>query len=72
MKGCKKKLLSALLAGLIVIGILPVQSVQAAETVGVREAMNQILNEYPSGSFFTVNGKACTHAARTSCSNCSS
>ena len=48
MKGCKKKLLSALLAGLIVIGILPVQPVQAAETVGVREAMNQMLSEYPN------------------------
>lgn len=71
MKGCKKKLLSALLAGLIVIGILPVQPVQAAETVGVREAMNQMLSEYPSGSFFTVNGRACAHGARTNCSNCS-
>lgn len=71
MKCICKHVLSFLLAAILTICLLPVQPAQAAVAVGVQAAMNQILEDYPNGSFFTVNGKACGHAINKSCSNCS-
>lgn len=55
-------LLTVLLSGLVSAG--------ASDTVSQR--IQDVLKEYPSGSYFTVNGKPCTsHGSRGSCNNCS-
>lgn len=36
----------------------------------VKTRLNKILSEYPNGSYFSVNGKACAHKSGSSCNNC--
>lgn len=66
-----QKMIPVLLVMVLAASVFPVSTARAAEAGGVQTAMNQILSDYPSGSFFTVNGQACTHGARQTCSNCS-
>ena len=38
----------------------------AQTTNGVQSRLNEILQEYPDGSYFSVNGKACNHSSGSS------
>lgn len=59
------------LALVMCLGLLPVSAV-AAEGGGVQAALNQILADYPNGSYFTANGKPCHgNPSNHNCYNCS-
>ena len=71
MKCYSQKFTALLLVLVLMLSLFPYPSVYAAEAGGVQAKMNQILSDYPSGSYFTVNGRACTHDIWHSCTNCS-
>lgn len=57
---------------ILLINIFPVQHAFAVNaSSGVQEAINKVMMEYPSGSYFTVNGYACNHNSYSACYNCS-
>lgn len=66
-----QKFMSLLLALMLIFSLLLYPTAYAAEVGGVQAKMNQILNDYPNGSYFTVNGSACAHGVRSTCTNCS-
>lgn len=66
-----KKIMSLLIAVALTVSLFPLPTAKAAIANGVQSALNSVINDYPSGSFFTVNKKACTHGVRETCSNCS-
>lgn len=65
-----KKIICLFIALLI---LLPASLVSAEDTPTVAERLQAIMELYPSGSYFTKNGKACTdHPSHSSfsCANC--
>lgn len=68
MKRYLQTVTSILLA--LVLFLEPCLTAHAVETGGVQERLDQILNDYPDGSFFTVNGEACNHTPYGYCDNC--
>lgn len=71
MKRYLQKFTSLLLVLVLVFSLFPYPTAHAAEIGGVQAKMNQILSDYPNGSYFTVNGNACAHGVRSTCANCS-
>ena len=78
-----KKILSVILAIVIVLGGIPLNcftgikmpdwfdmglKVEAANTVSVK--MQEVLSLFPDGSNFTVNGNSCPAGHGSACSNC--
>ena len=60
MKKLFKKVISAVLSLAIIITCLPLATTDVeAATNGVQERINQLLNVYPNGSYFTKNGQSC-------------
>jgi len=47
-----------------------VSAAPAQPTVTAQQRIDQLLNLFPDGSYFTVNGKPCTHGRYDTCSNC--
>lgn len=69
-----KKLLSIALAIVMLLSAIPLTSIignvgflptaeAAATEDSVRSVINSIKKDYPHGSYFTKNGKACAHAS---------
>lgn len=71
MKRYPQKFVSMLLTLILVVSLIPYPVSYAVGTGGVQEKMSQIMSDFPKGSYFTVNGAACTHDKYHSCSNCS-
>lgn len=71
MKRYLQKFASLLLVLVLVFSLFPYPTAHAAEIGGVQAKMNQILSDYPNGSYFTVNGSVCAHGVRSTCTNCS-
>lgn len=85
MKKHVKKLLAMTLAIVMILSAVPLTSLfgnigflptaeAAATEDSVRSVINSIKKDYPNGSYFSVNGKACPHASGNSwnpyCHNC--
>ena len=50
--------------------ILGYSKIAKADSTSVQNRLNYILSIYPTDSYFSVNGLACTHPCDKSCSNC--
>lgn len=76
-----KKLLSIALAIVMLLSAIPLTSIignvgflptaEAATEDSVKSIIDSIKKEYPNGSYFSENGKACPHASGRTCGNCS-
>lgn len=72
MKHYFRRIMSVFLSAIILYISLPALEFPAsAETVnGVEAAIMRILEQYPDGSYFTVNGEPCSHSKTDTCDNC--
>lgn len=82
MKQKLKMFLTAMLALLILVSVMPMQYAHAedgaveAESIGTDVSAASVqtkldrLRELLVGKYFTVNQKACTHGPRGTCKNC--
>ena len=83
MKKHVKKLLAMTLAIVMILSAVPLTSLfgnigflptaEAAASVSksqVESTLNELAKEYPTKSYFSVNGKSCGHASGKSCKNC--
>ena len=81
MKKHVKKLLAMTLAIVMILSAVPLTSIignvgflptaeAAASEDSVRSVINSIKKDYPHGSYFSVNRKACNHGSRSTCNNC--
>lgn len=66
-----KKIVSIILTIVMLLSIIPFGSTSiSAATNGVQSKISEIVAKYPTGSYFSVNGKACTHGQLVTCNNC--
>lgn len=70
MKLFLKKICTLFLAMICILPFYLPYSAFAAES-NIQTKLNAILNEYPNGSYFSVNGQRCEHSQTSSCNNCS-
>jgi len=63
----KKRILSIVLVLCMVCTLLPVAAIAAN---GVDAKIQSILNDFPSGTYFTANGQGCGHSSGSTCDNC--
>lgn len=63
-------ILTAVLISSLLIFPLTVSAAPAQPTGTAQQRIDQLLKLYPNGSYFTFNGKACTHGRYSTCSNC--
>ena len=72
-----KRIISVLLCAVVMLTITPCASLTANAGTSrteaqVRAVLDSIItNEFKPGSYFTKNGKKCTHGSLSSCNNCS-
>ena len=68
----KRKILSVILAAAMLFTMIPMSSfeIKASASSGVQTKIAEIESQYPTGSYFSANGKACGHGQDTTCSNC--
>lgn len=60
----RKKFLTVILCLCMLAGMLPVTALKAqAAGTGIEDRLNQLKNQYPAGSYWTVNGGACPYIA---------
>ena len=60
-----------LLSVLCILVMVQIPSIPAkAEANGVQKKIEEILQKYPTGSFFAKNGSGCNHTNLETCSNC--
>lgn len=64
------KILSLILCAAFVFELLPMSAFAFDEPSGVQNKLNSVLAEYPAGSYFSVNGKACEKGSGNACPNC--
>lgn len=65
-----KKLLSVIISVIIILSVLQIIPFAVGATGGIQTKIDEILKKYPTGSYFSANGKACGHSQSSSCSNC--
>ena len=65
-----RRALSLLISLIMVFSIFCVVPMNVSAANGIDSKINSLLNLFPSGSYFTQNGSACSHAAKYSCDNC--
>jgi len=66
-------LIMAVILMVISFAITPVTAIAAAPahpTGTAQQRIDQLLRLFPDGSYFTVDGKACSHTRRETCNNC--
>ena len=67
-----KRLISVLLVFAIVFGLMSGLNIGSNASTGIENKIQAIQNKYPSGSYFSSNGKGCGGSSYGhSCSNCS-
>lgn len=66
-----KKYLSLLLVVIMLISVICSAPVSVSAANGIDDRINSLLNLFPNGSYFSVDGKACRHESWNKCSNCS-
>lgn len=64
-----KKIITTVLALLFLVN-LSITSYAVPASHSIQDTLNQILLEYPNGSYFSVNGKRCEHGSDKGCNNC--
>lgn len=66
-----KRMLSILLVFAVLLPFMLISAPQANAAGGVKDRIEKIRAVYPTGSYFNVSGKPCTHYAPSySCDNC--
>ncbi len=65
-----KRLLSLLISVIMVFSMFAVLPLNVSAANGIDSKINSLLNLFPSGSYFTQNGSACSHGSSSSCDNC--
>ena len=66
----KMKRLVTLLLSCVILFSVNVPAL-AVDTETTKSKLEAILEEYPNGSYFSVNGAASNHSSKTGCNNCS-
>ena len=62
-----KKLVSIVLAVLMLVSVIVVAPITANAAGGVESKLNTIKNVYPTGSYFTASGKVCSSNQNSDC-----
>lgn len=63
------KILATVLALLLLVN-LSITSYAVPTSNSIQDILNQIMLEYPNGSYFSVNGRRCEHSNDKGCDNC--
>ncbi len=65
-----KRLMSLLITIIMVFSMFCIVPINVSAANGIDSKIDAMLKLFPSGSYFTQNGSACSHAAKYSCDNC--
>ena len=65
-----KKIFSLILSFVMILSVFSGMTITAQAANGIETKVSSIKSKYPSGSYFSANGKACTHKTSEGCSNC--